>query len=94
MWTVYEHRRVAKRFEGFPKEILKRYEKWKDIVRFSGPAGLRLIKGFHDEALGGEWRGNRSSRLGQQFRVLYKVVAQKVLVKVIDVSAHDYRRKG
>ena len=94
MWTVYEHRRVVKRFERLPKEILKRYEKWKDIVRFSGPAGLRLIKGFHDEALGGEWRGNRSSRLGQQFRVLYKVVAQKVLVKVIDVSAHDYRRKG
>jgi len=94
MWTVYEHRRVVKRFERLPKEILKRYEKWKDIVRFSGPAGLRLIKGFHDEALGGEWRGHRSSRLGQQFRVLYKVVAQKVLVKVIDVSAHDYRRKG
>jgi len=94
MWTVYEHRRVVKRFERLPKEILQRYEKWKDIVRFSGPAGLRLIKGFHDEALGGEWRGHRSSRLGQQFRVLYKVVAQKVLVKVIDVSAHDYRRKG
>ncbi len=93
MWTVYEHRRVVKRFERLPKEILKRYEKWKDIVRFSGPAGLRLIKGFHDEALSGEWRGNRSSRLGQQFRVLYKVVAQKVLVKVIDVSALDHRRK-
>lgn len=93
MWTVYEHRRVVKRLERLPKEILKRYEKWKDIVHFSGPAGLRLITGFHDEALSGEWRGNRSSRLGQQFRVLYKVVAQKVLVKVIDVSAHDYRRK-
>ncbi len=93
MWTVYEHRRVVKRLERFPKEILKRYEKWKDIVRISGPAGLRLIKGFHDEPLSGEWKGNRSSRLGQQYRVLYEVVAQKVLVKVIDVSAHDYRRK-
>ncbi len=93
MWTVYEHRRVVKRLERLPKEILKRYEKWKDIVNFSGPAGLRLIKGFHDEALSGEWQGTRSSRLGQQHRVLYEVVAQKVLVKVIDVSAHDYRRK-
>ncbi len=93
MWTVYEHRRVVKRLERLPKEIQKRYEKWKDIVHFSGPAGLRLIKGFHDEVLSGEWKGNRSSRLEQQFRVLYEVVAQKVLVKVIDVSAHDYRRK-
>ena len=93
MWAVYEHRRVGKRLERLPKEILKRYEKWKDIVRISCPAGLRPIKGFHDEALSGEWKGNRSSRLGLQFRVLYAVVAQKVLVKVIDVSAHDYRRK-
>ncbi len=93
MWAVYEHRRVVKRLERLPKEIQKRYEKWKDIVRFSGPSGLRLIKGFHDEALSGEWKGNRSSRLGQQYRVLYEVVVQQVLVKVIDVSAHDYRRK-
>jgi hypothetical protein len=31
--------------------------KWKDIVSISGPAGLRLIKGFHDEALRGKWKG-------------------------------------
>ncbi len=77
-----------------PKEILKRYEKWKDIVRFSGPEGLRLIKGFHDEALGGTWKGQRSSRLNEQHRVIYTVVKRKVLVEVIDVTAHDYRRKS
>ncbi len=77
-----------------PKEILKRYEKWKDIVRFSGPEGLRLIKGFHDEALGGTWKGQRSSRLNEQYRVIYTVVKRKVLVEVIDVTAHDYRRKS
>src|SRR3989454_7508275 len=49
MWEVYEHRRAAKRLDRLPKEVLKRYEKWKDIVRISGPDGLRLIKGFHDE---------------------------------------------
>lgn len=34
----------------------------------SGPPGLRLVKGFHDEALSGEWKGHRSSRLGIQYR--------------------------
>ena len=76
-----------------PQEILKRYEKWKDIVTISGPQGLRLIKGFHDEALRGEWKGHRSSRLGHQYRVIYKVVASEILVQVVDVTAHDYRRK-
>lgn len=93
MWEVYEHRRVVRRLDRLPIEVLKRYEKWKDILRVSGPAGLRLIKGFHDEALRGEWTGHRSSRLGAQFRVIYRVVAQEVLVLVIDISAHDYRRR-
>ena len=73
--------------------LLRRYEKWKDIVRVSGPQGLRAIKGFHDEALRGEWKGHRSSRLSQQYRVIYQVEAQEVLVYVMDVTAHDYRRK-
>jgi len=78
---------------GLPTEILKRYEKWKDIVRISGPAGLKLIKGFHDEALRGEWKDRRSSRLGLQYRVIYRVLKQQVLVLVIDITAHDYRRE-
>jgi len=92
MWQVLEHRRVVRRLPKTPVDVLKRYEKWKDIVMISGPQGLRTIKGFHDESLGGEWKGHRS--LGQQFRVIYKVEAQNITVKIIDLTAHDYRRKG
>jgi addiction module RelE/StbE family toxin len=93
MWEIEEHRRVDKQLSAaVPIEILKRYEKWKDIVRLSGPQGLRAIKGFHDEALTGEWKGCRSSRLGLQWRVIYQVVAARVLIQVIQVTAHDYRR--
>jgi len=93
MWEILEHRRTVRRLRRLPIEILKRYEKWKDIVRISGPPGLRLIKGFHDEALRGEWKGHCSSRLGDQYRVIYKVLAQEIQVLVIDVTAHDYRRR-
>jgi len=93
MWTILEHRRVDKQLAGsVPREILKRYEKWKDIARLSGPQGLRAIKGFHDEALSGEWKGYRSSRLGLQWRVIYKVLADALLIQVIQVTPHDYRR--
>ncbi len=92
MWEVYEHRRVPKQLSRLPIDLLKRYEKWKDIVRISGPSGLRLIKGFHDESLRGEWRGHRSSRLNQQYRVIYRVVTDRYEVLVIEVTAHDYRR--
>ncbi|MPZ46144.1 MAG: type II toxin-antitoxin system mRNA interferase toxin, RelE/StbE family [Betaproteobacteria bacterium] len=92
MWQILEHRRVDKQLEAAPVEVLKRYEKWKDIAALSGPRGLRLIKGFHDEALSGQWQGYRSSRLGLQWRVIYWVNASEVLFQIASVIAHDYRR--
>ena len=93
MWRILEHRRVEKQLAGnVPVEVLKRYEKWIDIARFSGPLGLRAIKGFHDEALAGEWKGHRSSRLGVQWRVIYQINADVLLIQVVQVTAHDYRR--
>ncbi len=93
MWSIYEHRRVSRQIKGLPQDILKRYEKWKDIVAISGPEGLRFIKGFHDESLLGEWRGHRSSRLGKQFRVIYRIERDQILVHVVNITAHDYRKK-
>ena len=93
MWHIYEHRRTAKRLRGLPLDILKRYEKWKDIVRISGPQGLRRIRGFNDESLEGEWTGHRSSRLNQQYRVIYRAERDEVFVEIVDITAHDYRRK-
>jgi len=93
VWEIYEHRRASKELDQWPAEILKRYEKWKDVVRMSGPAGLRAIKGFRDEALRGEWKGHRSSRLNQQYRVIYRIDRDQVYVEVVDATPHDYRRK-
>jgi addiction module RelE/StbE family toxin len=93
MWEIFEHRKAVKQLESLPIDVLKRYEKWKDIVSISGPDGLRQIKGFRDEALRGEWKGNRSSRLNIQYRVIYKIQKELVLVQVVNVTPHDYRRK-
>ena len=93
MWSVYEHRRIEKQLAKAPRDVQKRYEKWKDIVELSGPAGLKLIRGFRDEALRGEWKGHRSSRLNQQYRVIYKLEDDHLLVQVVEVTLHDYRRK-
>ena len=94
MWRIEEHRQADKELSSgrVPLEILKRYEKWKDIAMLSGPQGLRAIKGFRDEALSGDWKGCRSSRLNEQWRVIYQVVVDALLVQVIRVTPHDYRR--
>ncbi len=83
---------MENQLDDVSREILKRYEKWKDIASLSGPRGLRLIKGFHDEALRGEWQGYRSSRLGLQYRVIYRLLSKQSLFQVEHVTPHDYRR--
>ncbi len=93
MWEVYEHKRVPKGLKKLPIQILKRYEKWKDIVKTTGPDGLKLIKGFYVEALRGEWKGHYSCRLSDQYRLIYKIVSKEVIVLVVDINAHDYRRR-
>ena len=93
MWEIFEHRRTARQLKKLPIEILRRYEKWKDVFVVSGPAGLRLIRGFNDEDLSGDWNGHRSSRLNEQYRVIYRVERSEVRVEVVSVTPHDYRRK-
>ena len=92
MWRIEEHRRVDRQLSAAPREILKRYEKRKDIAMLSGPPGLRLIRGFNDEALSGKWNGYRSSRLGLQYRIFYRTVPDEQLFQVVEINAHDYRR--
>lgn len=93
MWRVLERRRLDQQLAKAPREILKRYEKWKDIASLSGPKGLRLIRGFNDEGLAGEWRSFRSSWLGDQWRVIYRVASTDLACYVESITPHDYRRR-
>ena len=86
MWQIVEHPRTGKQLDSAPLEIQKRYEKWKDIARISGPLGLRAIRGFRDEALSGKWQGHSSSRLNLQYRIIYRVVASRLLFQVVEVN--------
>lgn len=90
MWEVYEKKTLAKAIKKIPKPILKKYEVWKRVVELQGPEGLKAIAGFHDEALQGNWRGYRSSRLNIQWRVIYKVSAEVLEVYVVELTPHDY----
>ena len=90
MYTVLEHKEVAKALKRGPDEISKSYLAWKRIVELEGPQGLRLIRGFHDEALKGEGQGFRSSRLNRQWRVIYRIAREQLIVYVVEINPHTY----
>ena len=90
MWNVFEKKSASKALKKAPVEVLKRYEAWKRIVEISGPEGLKLIRGFRDESLKGEWRGYRSSRLGIQWRVIYKIENKILEIHIFEITPHKY----
>ena len=90
-WTILEGNELKKLGRIAP-HIREKYEAWKDVVRASGPNGLRAVKGFHDEALVGNMLGWRSSRLSQQWRVIYRTHAAQVTVYVLRLDPHTYNR--
>ena len=44
--------------------------------------------------LRGDWKGHRSSRLNQQYRVIYCTKGDRLLVEVVEVNPHDYPKKS
>jgi proteic killer suppression protein len=90
MWHIKEHRDIEKVCKRLPPVVVKKYELWKDIVFRHGPDKLREFPGFHDEKLKGERKGQRSSRLSLQYRVIYTVERDIVTVLVLEISPHNY----
>lgn len=90
MWLIYEKKSLVKTIRKIPKEVIKHYEIWKRIVELEGLQGVKAIKGFHDEALKGDWMGYRSSRLNLKWRVIYKADSKRFEIYVIDINPHKY----
>jgi plasmid maintenance system killer protein len=90
MWVIKEHHDIKKICRKLPGPVVKKYELWKNIVYRHGPEKLKGFQGFHDEKLRGKRKGERSSRLSQQYRVIYSVKRQFVTVFVVEITPHQY----
>jgi proteic killer suppression protein len=90
MWKIWENKEIGKNRKKLPVQVRKKYELWKDLVFRHGPEKLKEFPGFHDEQLKGERKGQRSSRLNIQYRVIYELEEHEITVYVIEISPHDY----
>lgn len=90
MWVIKEHHDLKKTCRKLPVPVVKKYELWKDLVFRHGPEKLKEFPGFNDEQLKGNRKGERSSRLSIQHRVIYTVDRQIVTVYVLEITPHRY----
>ena len=91
MWAIYETKAVTKEVSKLPKQVQRKYKVWVEVVRNGGSAKLKNFPGFKDEALKGELRHCRSSRLNIQYRVVYSEKRDIKEIIVLKVTPHEYR---
>lgn len=84
-------RKAKKQLEKVPRHIRTKFEYWCDLLDFVGLRDARKYKGFHDEPLSGDRKGQRSVRLSKAYRAIYKEVDDSYeIIEVIEVNKHEY----
>ena len=90
MWQIKEHRSAAGTCRKLSPQVVKKYELWKNLVFRHGPEKLKEFPGFNDEGLKGDRKGQQSSRVNLQYRVIYSVGRDIVTVYVLEITPRKY----
>jgi mRNA-degrading endonuclease YafQ of YafQ-DinJ toxin-antitoxin module len=86
-WRVIESRLLARQIHRAPREIQRKYMAWRNLVQHSGP---HLGGGFRVHALQGSRKGQKSAWLNRQWRVIFKMVEDQLIVEALEVTPHRY----
>ncbi len=55
--------------------------------------GLREVRkqpGFHDKALTGKRKGQRSVRMSRSYRLIYEELNKQIKIKLLELTKHEY----
>ena len=84
-------KKALKDIKYLPSIIEIKLYLWIKLLEEEGLLVARNIKGYNDEALKGNRKGQRSIRLNRSYRAIYIVQERNLeLVEIIEVNKHDY----
>lgn len=88
---------IVRRTRGFDRDLIRTSSYlrdkaifWIELVESLGLREVRKRPGFHDEPLKGHRKGQRSVRLNQAYRLIYREIRSEVEVLLIEVTKHEY----
>jgi toxin HigB-1 len=92
MTLVTWKKTVEKQLDFIPENIVRKFRLWVALIEESGIFEVRKFKGFHDEPLKGDRRGQRSVRLSRAYRAIYieHGTGEVELIEVLEVNKHAY----
>ena len=84
--------RFEKQLRKVPRFIQEAVLIWVESVETLGIRETRKLKGYHDEPLSGNRRGQRSVRLNRAYRLFYTEDARGAfhLITIEEVNKHEY----
>ncbi len=83
---------ARKQLKLCPVHIARKFDYWMDLLQTIGLRESRKFKGFHDEPLGDERAGQRSVRLSQSYRIIYREIDERhyEVIEVLEVNKLAY----
>lgn len=90
--SIVDYNKARKDLKRTPKHIQAKFFVWISTIETHGLRYTQTLKGYHDEPLKGQRKGERSVRLNIQWRAIYRILKndQVELVEVLEVNPHEY----
>ena len=79
-----------KQLSKVPDFIRKKVIFWVFLVETNGLTEVMKTPGFHDEPLKGERKGQRSVRMNRAYRLIYRLIEDRVHIELLEVHKHGY----
>jgi toxin HigB-1 len=83
-------RTFEKQMRNVPDFIRNKVIFWIFLVESNGLAEVMRSPGFHDEPLKGVRRGQRSVRINRAYRLIYRMIDDRVHIELLEINKHDY----
>lgn len=91
---VLINKKAEKDLRKLPVHIVEKLETWILLVEKYGVLETRKIKGYHDELLKGNRKGQHSIRLSKGYRAFYiehnNGEIELSYLEIIEVNKHEY----
>lgn len=87
---VSRSRSFEKQLAKVPDYIRKKVFFWVFLVESKGLGETMKSPGYHDEPLKGDRRGERSVRMNKSYRLIYRVIDERVHIELLEVNKHEY----
>jgi proteic killer suppression protein len=84
---------AKKQLAKTPQSIQDRLQLWALQIKEKGYGATLILPTWRDEALKGQRYGQRSIRLNRQYRAIYTLEKDVLLITVLEVTPHDYRTR-